>query len=53
MSTDIDSKEGVERLLAKLDELYHIDKNQSAFLAYEESEQFKRPHDMNMKDYCI
>ena len=37
--------------MAKLDELYQVDKNQSAFLAYEEFEQFKRPNDMNMKDY--
>ena len=48
---DIGPKEEVKRPLAKLDELYQVDKNQSAFLAYEESEQFKRPHDMNMKDY--
>ena len=52
MSTDdIGSKEEVKRLLAKLDELYQVDKNQSAFLAYEEFEQFKRPHSMNIKDY--
>ena len=37
--------------MAKLDELYQVDKNQSVFLAYEEFEQFKRPNDMNMKDY--
>ena len=50
MSTDdIGSKEGVKRLLARLDELYQVDKNWSAFLAYEEFEQFKRPQDMNRR----
>ena len=52
MSTDdIGSKEGGKGPLAKLDELYQVDKNQSVFLAYEEFEQFERQHDMNMKDY--
>ena len=50
MSTDdIGLKEGVKRLLAKLDELYQVDKNKSAFLTYEEFEQFKRPHDMTQR----
>ena len=48
---DTGSKEGVRELLPNFGELYQVDKNQSAFLEYKEFEQFKRPHDMNMKDF--
>ena len=52
MSTaDIGDTEGVNKLITKLDELYKEDKNQAAFLAYEQFEQFKRPENMKVKDY--
>ena len=47
----IKGKDGVKLILQRLDELYLEDTTQTAYLAYQSFETFKRPEDMKMKDY--
>ena len=44
---------GVKAILDKLDKLFLEDTNQSAYLAYQKFETFKRPEQMSMKDYLV
>ncbi len=48
---DISKDDGVEKILQRLDKLYLQDTNQSAYLAYQEFENFKRPLQMSMREY--
>ena len=41
----------IVEIINVLDELYNENENQSAYLAYSEFENFKRPSDMTTKDY--
>ena len=48
---DLTDDQGVKKLTEKLDSLYLEDINQSAYAAYESFEMYKRPKDMNMKEF--
>ena len=41
----------LKKLIEKLDSLYLEDINQSAYAAYESFEMYRRPKDMNMKEF--
>ena len=41
----------VKKLIEKLHSLYLEDVNQSAYVAYESFEMYRRPKDMNMKEF--
>ena len=47
----INNKDGVKNIVAKLDKLYLKDKSQSTYEAYDNFEHFKRPSDMSISDY--
>ena len=47
----INSKDCIKNIVAKLDKLYLKDKTQSAYEAYDNFEPFKRPSDMSISDY--
>ena len=47
----INNKDGIKNIVAKLDKLYLKDKTLSAYEAYDNFEHFKRPSDMSMSDY--
>ena len=47
----ISKDDGLEKILERLDKLYLQDTNQSAYLAYQEFENFKRPLEMRMREY--
>ena len=49
----IKGKDGVDLILKRLDELYLEDTTQTAYLAYQNFETFKRPETMKMKDYLV
>eukprot|EP00112_Aurelia_sp_Birch-Aquarium-sp1_P008508 Seg1939.7 transcript_id=Seg1939.7/GoldUCD/mRNA.D3Y31 product="hypothetical protein" protein_id=Seg1939.7/GoldUCD/D3Y31 len=52
LDTDVISKDDrLENILERLDKLYMQDINQSAYLAYQEFENFKRPLEMRMREY--
>ena len=56
LELDIDKikgKDGVDLILKRLDELYLEDTTQTAYLAYQNFETFKRPETMTMKDYLL
>ena len=56
LELDIDAikgEDGVNLILKRLDELYLEDTMQTAYLAYQNFETFKRPETMNMKDYLV
>ena len=56
LELDIDAikgEDGVNLILKRLDELYLEDTTQTAYLAYQNFETFKRPETMNMKDYLV
>ena len=56
LELDIDNikgENGVELILKRLDELYLEDTTQTAYLAYQNFETFKRPETMKMKDYLV
>ena len=56
LELDIDKikgEDGVEIILKRLDDLYLEDTTQTAYLAYQNFETFKRPETMNMKDYLV
>ena len=44
---------GVQTILDRLDKLYLQDTNQSAYIAYQNFESFKRPENMPIKEYLI
>ena len=44
-------KDGVSKIINKLDELYLKDKTQSAYEAYDAFESFKRPDEMSIDEY--
>ena len=48
---DLNSDDGVNILLCKLKSLFAKDINQAAFIAYDKSEMFKRPANMNIVDF--
>ena len=51
---DVDSlasDDGIKIIIGKLNPLYLKDKVQSAYIQYETSESYKRPKELNMKDY--
>ena len=50
---DMKEEDGLESILVKLDKLFEQDLNQSAYLAYEQFGNFKRPLNMPMKEYLI
>ena len=47
----MNSHDGVDILLCKLKSLFAKDINQAAFIAYDKSEMFKRPANMNIVDF--
>ena len=49
--TKVTAENGITEIMNVLDELYNENENQSAYLAYSEFENFKRPSDMTTKDY--
>ena len=49
----IKGADGVKLILQRLDKLFLEDTTQTAYLAYQTFETFKRPSDMSMKDYFI
>ena len=48
---DLTDDQGVKKLIEKLDSLYLKDINQSAYAAYECFEMYRRPKEMNMKEF--
>lgn len=50
---DLKKDTGVQTILDRLDKLYLQDTNQSAYLAYQKFETFKRPDNMPMKEFLI
>ena len=48
---DLNKDDGLDKLIAKLDELYLKDKEGSAFEAYESFEKYQRPNDMDINRY--
>ena len=48
---DLNKDDGVEKVLAKLDNLFLKDKLQLAYTSYDNFEKFRRPSDMSMADY--
>ena len=50
---EIKKETGVQKILEPLEKLYLQDTNQSAYLAYQKFETFKRPDNMPMKEYLI
>ena len=48
---ELNEVDGVEKVLAKLDQLYLKDSLQMAYTAYDNFEKFKRPNEMSMADY--
>ena len=48
---DIITDDGIQVIINKLDQLFKKDDSQSAYLAYSEFENFKRPTSMPMKDF--
>ena len=56
LELDIDNikgENGVQLILERLDALYLKDTTQTAYLAYQNFESFKRPESMVMKDYLV
>ena len=49
----INGKDGIQLILERLDALFLEDKTQTAYLAYQTFENFKRPSEMLMKDYLV
>ena len=49
----INGDNGVKLILERLDKLFLVDTTQTAYLAYQTFENFKRPSSMSMKDYLI
>ncbi|XP_057296098.1 uncharacterized protein LOC130625028 [Hydractinia symbiolongicarpus] len=49
----ISAATGVKAITNRLDKIYLKDENQTAYLAYETFEKFKRPPEMSMNDYLI
>ena len=49
----LNTDEGVEKLITKLDSLYLKDSQHSAYEAYDKFEKFSRPSSMLMNDYII
>ena len=47
----INNKDGIKNIVAKLDKLYLKDETQSAYEAYDNFERFKCPSDMSISDY--
>ena len=43
--------DGVSKLIKKLDDLFLIDKNRRAFLAYQDFDKFRRPSAMSISDF--
>ena len=48
---DLNKDDGVEKVLAQLDNLFLKDKLQLAYTSYDNFEKFRRPSDMSMADY--
>ena len=48
---ELGSETGVDILLKKLDEMFLVDKNRRAFMAYQEFERFKRNSSMTISEY--
>jgi hypothetical protein len=48
---EISTDDGIQAITNKLDKLFKKDDSQSAYLAYSEFENFKRPSSMPMKDF--
>ena len=48
---ELGSAVGVDALLKKLDEMFLVDKNRRASMAYQESERFKRNSSMTISEY--
>ena len=48
---DLTDDQGVKKLIEKLDSLFLEDKNQSAYATYESFEMYRRPKEMNMKEF--
>ena len=48
---EIDNKDGIKNIVAKLDKFHLKDKMQSAYEAYDNFECFKHPSDMSILDF--
>ena len=49
--TDLQGADGIDKLIARLQELFAKDSEQAAFMAYEKFETYKRPKDVDMIDF--
>jgi len=50
---EINHADGLKTILDKLDAVFEIDKNQAAYLAYQEFETFLRPAEVSLQDYAV
>ena len=50
---EIKAKDGLTKMLAKLEDVFKPDANQAAYMAYQEFEMFKRPDEMKLPDFVI
>ncbi|XP_057310220.1 ubiquitin carboxyl-terminal hydrolase 20-like [Hydractinia symbiolongicarpus] len=50
---ELSAATGVKAITDRLDKIYLKDENQTAYLAYETFEKYKRPSEMSMNDYLI
>ena len=50
---EIKGKDGLTKMLAKLEDVFKPDANQAAYMAYQEFEMFKRPDEMKLPDFVI
>lgn len=48
---NVNHEDGLKLLIDKLKKLYVTDSKASAYLAYQQSESFQRPSEMNITDY--
>ena len=49
----LNTEDGLNVLIKKLDTLFQEDKNQAALLAYDKFEQYKRPEDFSINEYLV
>ena len=50
---EIKAKDGLTKMLTKLEDVFKPDANQAAYMAYQEFEMFKRPDEMKLPDFVI
>ena len=49
----IKSNDGIKEIVKCLDELFELDKSQSAFAAFDEFTQYRRPRDCKIEDFIV